>query len=361
MPPRPMENPPVTAKSAPPSTDAPHHAPVAVLGAGAWGTALAVVLGRNGIPVRLWGHRPETIQALAANRVHERHLPGVPLPESVQPVESLDEALESAAWTLMVVPSHAFRETLQIWASAWRRQHNQAPDRLAWATKGLDATSGGLLHQVVRAEVPEVASCAVVSGPSFAREVGAGLPTAVAVAAEDPAFGACVAGALHQPRFRTYTSNDLIGVELGGAVKNVLAVATGICDGLALGANARAALVTRGLAEIGRLGQRLGADPLTLMGLAGVGDVLLTCTDDQSRNRRFGLGIGQGLDAEAAERAVGSTVEAVRTARELAALASAQGVDMPIAATVHAVLQGRLDATQAVEALLEREPRAEFE
>lgn len=334
--------------------------PVAVLGAGAWGTALALALARNGARVRLWSHRPEHAGRMAADGENRDHLAGCPLPSGITPTSSLAEAVDGAAWTLIAVPSHAFQSLVSALA-AQRGSAGNALERVAWATKGLDATSGGLLHQVIEAAWGGTPSMAVLSGPSFAREVAEGRPTAVAVATNDPEFGELLVAALHQERFRVYTSADLVGVELGGAVKNVLAVATGICDGLELGANARAALITRGLAEISRLGRALDADPLTFTGLAGVGDLILTCTDNQSRNRRFGLAIGAGGTVDAALESVGSTVEAVRTARELHALAAEVGVEMPICETVHRVLEGELDARGAVELLLLREPKAEFD
>ncbi len=327
---------------------------IAVLGAGAWGTALAMVLGSRGHDIRLWSYKPDHARLLAEQRANPPLLPGCALPESVRPTSDLDDAVADAAWVLVVVPSSAFGAVVE-------RLAGKPPRRLAWATKGLDADSGGLLHQVVERHLSPVPRMAVVSGPSFAAEVARGLPTAVTVAANDAGFGQEIAEAFHSERFRAYTSDDVVGVELGGAVKNVLAIATGVSDGLGLGANARAALVTRGLAEITRLGRVLGADPLTFMGLAGVGDLLLTCTDDQSRNRRFGLALGRGQGVEEALRSIGSTVEGVRTAAELHALATAHSVDMPICDTVHRRLRGEIDTERAVHSLLLREPRAEVD
>ena len=317
-----------------------------------------MVLAARGHEVPLWSHRSEHARRLAEDRENRRQLPGCPLPAGVLPTADLDAAKAGAAWLLVVVPSSAFGALME-------RLAVDPPRRLAWATKGLEARSGGLLHQVVEQRLspaPGMApSMAVVSGPSFAAEVARGLPTAVTVASRDSGFREEIADAFHSERFRAYTSDDVIGVELGGAAKNVLAVATGVSDGLGLGANARAALVTRGLAEITRLGVALGADPRTFMGLTGVGDLLLTCTDDQSRNRRFGLALGRGHDVDEALRAVGSTVEGVRTAAELHALATTHQVDMPICEAVHRRLAGEIDTETAVRSLLWREARPEVD
>jgi glycerol-3-phosphate dehydrogenase (NAD(P)+) len=264
-------------------------AKVAVLGAGSWGTALAIQLCRNGHRVRIWGHEPPQIEALQRDRENRLFLPGFPLPEGLSATDSLETALEGASDCLAVVPSHAFAQVVSD-----LRERLPQEIGLAWATKGLDPASGGLLHQVARAMLP-VHNLAVVSGPSFAREVARGLPTAVTVASEDPVFAAHTAGLLHGDRFRAYTSGDMVGVEVSGAAKNVLAIATGIADGLGFGANTRAALITRGLKELIRLGTALGGRAETFMGLAGVGDLVLTCTDDQSRNRRMGLCLARGL------------------------------------------------------------------
>ncbi len=327
----------------------------AVLGAGSWGTALALALSRNGHRVLLWDHDPQRAEALRRTRENQRYLPGVPLPDSIAPTGDLERAL-TAEQVLVVVPSHAFRGMLTQIAPFYR------PGRpLAWATKGLDAASGGFLHDVAADVLPDAGPFAVLSGPSFAGEVARGLPTAVVVASRDAAFAAAVAGDFHNESFRVYTSSDIVGVELGGSVKNVLAIATGIADGMGLGANARAALVTRGLAELVRLGAALNADPQTLMGLSGVGDLILTCTDDQSRNRRFGLALGRGQQAGDARQAIGQTVEGVRTAAEVFALAQRVGVEVPLCEQVHRVLSGELTASQAMRVLMQRAQKAEFD
>jgi glycerol-3-phosphate dehydrogenase (NAD(P)+) len=327
-----------------------------VLGAGAWGTALALVLGRNGSEVLLWGHDAARVQALRRDRENRRHLPGVTLPASVEPTSDLAQALGEGRQVLVAVPSHAFRGMLEQLRPLY------APGRpLVWATKGLDAASGGLLHQVVAEVLPAAGSPAVLSGPSFAAEVARGMPTAVVVASPHEQFAAEVAQAFHDESFRVYTSRDIVGVELGGSVKNVLAIATGISDGLGLGANARAALITRGLAELVRLGAALQADPMTLMGLSGVGDLILTCTDDQSRNRRLGLALGRGRSPAEAQQEIGQTVEGVRTATEVFALAGQVGVEAPLCLQVQRILSGELSAHDAMRELMRRAQKAEFE
>lgn len=328
--------------------------PVTVLGAGSWGTALAMLLARNGLPVTLWGHEPAHMAKLAARRCNDAFLPGIPFAETLQVEHRLDAALDGAGLALLVVPSAVFRGVLhQI--RPWL-----APGcRIAWGTKGLDATSGQLLHEVCAEVLGSQRPAAVVSGPSFAREVAAGLPTAVTVASHDPELAHDLAGWLHNDTFRAYTSADMVGVQLGGAVKNVLAIAAGISDGLGFGANARAALITRGLAEMARLGAHLGGQAETFMGLAGLGDLVLTCTDDQSRNRRFGLALGRGTDPEAAEAAIGQVVEGRGTAAEVHRLAQRAGVEMPITGEVHRVLYEGETPREAVTTLLAREQKSE--
>ncbi len=327
---------------------------VTVLGAGSWGTALAMLLARNGIQVELWDRDPEHIEQLLRDRTNQRYLPGIELPELVSPVADLNAALEHADFILIVVPSSGFRSVLQ-------RVRNQAGSsfNLIWASKGLEPGSGKFLHQVVEEELPEHRSIAVLSGPSFAKEVARGLPTAVTVASRNTEYARSVAKLFHCHEFRAYTSDDVIGVELGGSVKNVLAIAAGISDGLGYGANARAALITRGLAEIMRLGTKLGGQRETFMGLAGVGDLVLTCTDDQSRNRRLGLALGKGIPLEQAVTDIGQAVEGLHTAKELDELARSQQVDMPITEQVKRVLYDGEEAAAAVNALLTREQKAE--
>lgn len=328
--------------------------PIAVLGAGSWGTALALVLARNGAAVRLWGHASAHMDALVRERENRRHLPGFGFPETLSPTAELASAVDGVRDVLVVVPSHAFRDTVQQLVSLLPED-----SRIVWATKGLDARSGGLLHGIVEQVLPGH-PMAVLSGPSFAVEVAQGLPTAVTIASPDRRFAADMAERFHNKDFRPYTSADLVGVELGGAVKNVLAVATGIADGLGLGANTRAGLITRGLAELVRLGTAMGAETQTFMGLSGVGDLILTCTDNQSRNRRLGLALGAGQSLDQALAEIGQTVEGVRTAGEVHALAAARQVEMPICEQVYSVLINGVAPERALQALMSRARREEF-
>jgi glycerol-3-phosphate dehydrogenase (NAD(P)+) len=329
-------------------------ATVAVLGSGSWGTALALLLTRNGHEVRLWGHDPEEIAPLRRERENRRYLPGISWPPSLTVGVDLAEALAGVDLALVAVPSHAYAATLT-------RLRPRLPETagFAWATKGLEPGGGRFLHEVTAALLGEHRPVAVISGPSFAREVALGLPTAVTVAARDADHASRVAALLHGSNLRAYTSSDVIGVELGGAIKNVLAIAAGIADGLGFGANARAALITRGLAEMVRLGVAVGGQRETFMGLAGVGDLVLTCTDDQSRNRRFGLAIGRGETATAAFAAIGQVVEGAVTAREALRLAQRHGVEMPITEQVDRVLHHGQNPRRAVEILLARDPKPE--
>ncbi|MEP7097654.1 MAG: NAD(P)H-dependent glycerol-3-phosphate dehydrogenase, partial [Dokdonella sp.] len=259
-----------------------HAQPVAVLGAGSWGTALAVQLARNGVPTTLWGRTPQAVVDMATSRRNTRYLPDLELPDALQLSAMIEPTVRDAGTLLIAVPSHAFDEFL-VTIAPW-----VAPDvGIAWATKGFDPASGRFLHELVAEHLPGHAA-AVVTGPSFAREVAQGLPTALTVHSADPEFAQMIAHQLHSPKFRAYTGSDVIGAELGGAMKNVLAVATGVADGMQMGLNARAGLITRGLAEMLRLGAALGSRQETLMGLAGLGDLVLTCTGDLSRNRRLG-------------------------------------------------------------------------
>lgn len=328
---------------------------IAVIGAGSWGTALAILLCRNGHQVRLWGHEPAHIEALLGDRENRAFLPGVALPDALTPVAQLDAALADSTAVLVVVPS-------QFFAPILRQVAPLTPPGLgiAWATKGFEPSSGRLLHEVVLDVAGERDLC-VLSGPSFAAEVARGLPTAVTVAASRKAFAKRFAGLVHGERFRAYTHDDLIGVQVGGAAKNVLAIATGFADGLGFGANTRAALITRGLAELIRLGLALGARRETFMGLAGLGDLVLTCTDDQSRNRRLGLALARGVSAGQAMAGIGQEVEGVVTAGAVKAIAERLAVDMPISEQVYGVLYEGLTPDAATRALLEREGKAELD
>lgn len=326
---------------------------LAVLGAGSWGTALAIALARRGHAVRLWTLLPADADSMNALRVNAQFLPDIVLPPPLVATADLAAALADATGVLVAVPSRAFREVLESAAPL-------LPVReIAWATKGFEEDSGKLLHQVVAEVLGDVARVAI-SGPSFAGEVALGLPTALAVASPDAAAAAAWVGRLHGDTLRAYRSDDIVGVQVGGAVKNVLAIAAGIADGLGFGANARAALITRGLAEVRRLGLALGAQAETFLGLSGVGDLVLTCTDNQSRNRRVGLALAQGSSAEQAVASLGQVAEGVVTARAVRQLAERLGVSMPICGEVYRVLYEQRDPHQAVQALLAREPSAEF-
>lgn len=326
---------------------------LAVIGAGSWGTALAIQLARNGSNVTLWGHQHDEVAALLRDRENRRYLPGVRLPEGLKPTVDLAACVINADEVLIVVPSHAFAETCAAIARV-----RPGLKTLSWATKGFDRESGGLLSEVAASHLP-ACDLAVVSGPTFAGEVARGLPTAITVASNNPMHGERVATYLHGENFRAYTSDDLIGVQVGGASKNVMAIAAGISDGLGFGANARAALITRGLHEITRLGLALGGKPETFMGLAGLGDLALTCTDDQSRNRRMGLALARGLDVAAARKEIGQEVEGVATAREVHLKARSLGVEMPISEQTYRVLYEGLDPSVAVRNLLSRQARQE--
>ena len=327
---------------------------VAVLGAGAWGTALALHISRNGHPVCLWAHHAEHAEAMNAERHNPRFLPEIRFPDKLTASGDLAEAMAEADIVLVVVPSHAFRATL-----AAIRPLLKPTQWLAWATKGLELETQKLLHQVAAEELGETVVPTVVSGPTFAREVARGLPGAITVASTRADHAERIAEILHNERFRAYTASDVIGVELGGALKNVLAIAAGIADGLGFGANTRAALITRGLHELMRLGLALGGRAETFMGLAGLGDLILTCTDNQSRNRRFGIGVGQGRDRDEVLAEIGEVVEGLKSARAAHALAVSHGIDMPIAEQVYRVLYENEDPHDAVRDLLDREVKPE--
>lgn len=326
-----------------------------VLGAGAWGSALALYLMRQQHDVVIWGHRKEEVQGLVTHRINEKYLPGFSFPPHVKATSDLKKAFElvgNDVVILIVVPSHAFRDiTMRI------KPYLTVKMGILWATKGLSQESE-FLHVVCQQNCGHL-PLGVISGPSFAKEVACGLPTAVTIATDTPSFGQQMIKAFHSEMFRVYLSQDLIGVQLGGVVKNVLAIAVGMSDGLGFGANARAALVTRGLAELCRLGDKLGAQLATLMGLSGVGDVVLTCTDNQSRNRRFGLALGEGRDIIDAEKSIGQVVEGKTNVKQVMVLAKKYQVEMPICQQVYEVLYQGLSPQQAVNNLLKREPKNE--
>lgn len=327
---------------------------VAVLGAGSWGTALAAVLARNDVPTMLWGRDPDEIARMAATRRNARYLPDLELPAALGLSADLAATVRTANVVLIVTPSHAFAGLLEDIAP-----HFPQGAGLAWATKGFDPPSGRFLHEIAAQRLPD-APTAIVTGPSFAREVAQGLPTAVTVHSTNADFAQTVANLLHAPHFRAYTGADMIGAELGGAMKNVLAVATGVADGMNLGLNARAGLITRGLNEMLRLGAALGARAETLMGLAGLGDLVLTCTGDLSRNRRLGLALGRGIGLKQAVAEIGQVVESVETADTIVRLAQAHQLDLPIASGVQRVLREEITPAEGLRELLAREQKPEY-
>ena len=328
---------------------------VTVLGAGSWGTALAIHMASSGLQVTLWGNEPEHMERLQQQRCNQQFLPDIVFPEGLKIQSDLEQALKSASWILLAIPSYAFRSFLSKASSLIDKD-----TAVTWASKGLEEGTGKLLHQVINEELPQCSRLAVISGPTFAREVAMGLPTAIAVASESESLANEISHCLHHGNFRAYVSNDVIGVELGGALKNALAIASGIADGLGFGANARAALITRGLAELMRLGVTMGGRQETFMGLAGMGDLVLTCTDDQSRNRRMGLKLAEGLSKEEIKIQIGQEIEGVRTAREAMNLAKKFQVELPIIEQVYKVLYEDLPPQEAVKHLLKRKLTTEI-
>jgi len=329
--------------------------PMAVIGAGSWGTALAIQLARAGHATRLWGRDRGQLQAMRVARRNSRYLPLAEFPDSLEVVADLTEALRGVRDALVAVPSHAFRAVLLE-----LEPHLSGGTRIAWASKGFETATGLLPHQIANELFGERPG-AVLSGPTFATEVGAGLPTAMTVASRDEGFARELALRLSGPHFRVYTHSDIIGVEVGGAVKNVIAIGGGIADGMGFGANTRVALITRGLAEMMRLGVKLGALRETFMGLAGLGDLVLTCTDDQSRNRRLGLALGRGQSLAEAERSIQQVVEGVTAASAVRNVAARLAVQMPICEEVYRVMHEGKPVRTAVQALMGREVRRETE
>lgn len=329
--------------------------PTAVIGAGSWGTALALLLARCQQDTLLWSGEPGHAQAMTRSQSNEAYLPGIPLEPRITPSDNFEEAT-NASRLVLAVPSHAFRAVLtQLKEHLPRDKHCY----ICWGTKGFEPDSSLLLSDVFEEVMDENAVPAVVSGPSFAGEVAQGLPSALTVAAAKDDDASAIAAWFRDARTRVYTSTDLRGVQLGGAIKNVTAIAVGISDGLGFGANARAALITRGLTELARLGEALGGRPETFMGLTGLGDLILTCTDDQSRNRRVGLAIGRGEDVTTALETIGQEAEGLNTARELFRKSQALDVEMPISEQVYRIVFEKLDPKLAVTALLSREARPE--
>lgn len=327
---------------------------IAVLGAGAWGTALSLLLAQHEISVALWAHRASEAELMQATRENQRYLPGVPLPKNIEISANLEEALKDAQGVMIAVPSHAFRDVL---TQALPLIDPEA--HLAWASKGLDTNTHALLSSVVTELRGANSPFAILTGPSFAKEVAQGKPTAVTLAHNNEACASYWQQYLHTGNFRVYTIHDIVGAQLAGAVKNVLAIATGIADGLNLGSNTQAALITRGLNEMMRLGLTMGASSETFMGLAGMGDLILTCTDHQSRNRRFGYAIGQGRTIMQAMDEIDQVVEGLGTTKLVHELSKSRGIDMPITEQVYQVLYQKQSPEKAVEALLSRKAKDE--
>lgn len=327
---------------------------ITVIGAGSWGTALAILLAKNGIDVLMWGNEPEQIQSLIELRENVNYIPGVAFPKQLSIAIEFEEAISFSSTILIAVPSKAFPLVLkQIKAITTEVQ-------IISATKGLEPDKGRLLHHCVAEMFGDNCPFAVLSGPTFAKEVAVGLPTAITVASNQKSFGLDVANWLHNAYFRAYTSDDLVGVQIGGAVKNVLAIAAGIADGLGFGANTRAALITRGMAEIIRIGEALGGNRATFMGLSGFGDLVLTCTDNQSRNRRLGVTLARGKTLKQALADIGQAVEGVSTAQEIYNIAKLNKIEMPIIEQTYYVLYQGRSPLDAVNQLLSRQQKPEF-
>ncbi|ENK1958647.1 NAD(P)H-dependent glycerol-3-phosphate dehydrogenase [Vibrio cholerae] len=326
-----------------------------VIGAGSYGTSLAISLARNGANIVLWGHDAEHMARLDADRANHEFLPGIAFPDTLIVETDLQKAVQASRDLLVVVPSHVFGIVLKS-----LQPHLRADSRICWATKGLEPETGRLLQDVAHDVLGDSYPLAVLSGPTFAKELAMGMPTAISVASPDAQFVRDLQEKIHCSKtFRVYANSDFIGMQLGGAVKNVIAIGAGMSDGIGFGANARTALITRGLAEMSRLGAALGAQPETFMGMAGLGDLVLTCTDNQSRNRRFGLALGQGKDVDTVQTDIGQVVEGYRNTKEVWMLAKRMGVEMPIVEQIYQVLYQGKDARLAAQDLLARDKKME--
>lgn len=319
---------------------------IAMIGAGSWGTAMAIHIARGGFEVLLWGHRVEHVRNMLEEGMNQQYLPNIPFPESLLPVYHLERAIEKANEVIIAVPSHAFREVLE--------KIKTPVKRIAWLSKGIEPCQNELLSELVQQRFGQETALCFITGPSFAKEVANGLPTALSIVSNHPSYQKIWVSLIHHHHLRPYLSNDLIGAQLCGAVKNVIAIACGLSDGLGFGANARAALITRGLAEMKRLGLALGAKEETFSGLAGLGDLVLTCTDNQSRNRRFGLLLGQGKDISSAEKHISQVVEGKFNAKQVCALAEHHQVEMPICQQIADIMDNRVSIKDASNNLLER-------
>ncbi len=334
---------------------------VTVIGAGSWGTSLAILLCGNINRVTLWGRNPDALDPIIRDRRNDRYLPGVSLPGNLVVEPDPDRAINDELCFVVVVPSHAFHQALSnLKTRIESLGGNPASATLVWGTKGFDTHCGGLLSDTVTRIFPDTEKLGVISGPSFALEVARLLPTALTLASKSTAHAQSMAMWFRTPFTRVYFSDDPTGVQLGGAIKNVMAIAAGISDGLGYGANARAALITRGLSEMSRLGVALGGKPETFMGLTGVGDLILTCTDDQSRNRRFGLGLGKGRSRDEVSREIGQEIEGIHTVTELFRLSRTHRIDMPITEQIYNIVRHNANPAAAVEKLLQRDPAPEF-
>jgi glycerol-3-phosphate dehydrogenase (NAD(P)+) len=328
---------------------------IAVVGAGSWGTALAIQLARAGCGVRLGGVvEIDLLEAMVVDRENKRYLPDAAFPDNLTVHPDLGDCMDGADDVLVVVPSHGLRDTL-----AQLKPLLGPETRVCWATKGFELSTGKLPHQVAAEVLGPDIPVAVLSGPTFAKEVGAGLPTAMTIASSDDEFARHLAEAISSDNFRAYTSDDIVGVEVGGAVKNALAIGAGMSDGLGFGANTRIALINRGLVELMRLGVALGAKKETFMGLAGMGDLVLTCTDNLSRNRRMGLGLAAGKTVEQMQEEIGQVVEGVKAAKAVHEVAEKLGIEMPIVNVVYRILYEGLSPREAVSTLMKRQLKSE--
>ena len=334
-------------------------ASIAVIGAGSWGTALAKLLSDKGHRVSLWAHRPEHVKQIRQEKENSTYLPGFFLSDRLTPLSDLAEVVREKNFIVMVVPSHVFRSVFSQVVPLLAEK-----TIVVSATKGIENESLMTMSQVMEDELSKCekkAEVGVLTGPSFAKEVAAGTPTAVTVASHDLETARTIQDLFFTERFRVYTSTDIIGQELGAALKNIIAVAAGICDGLGYGTNTRAALITRGLAEITRLGVKMGANPLTFSGLGGMGDLVLTCTGDLSRNRTVGLKLGQGKKLADILKEMNMVAEAVKTTKSAMALARREQVDMPILEQIYLVLYEEKDCREAVHDLLTRDQKEEMD
>ncbi len=330
--------------------------PIAVLGAGSFGTALAILLAGNGNPTRLWCRDSQQAAAMQQHNCNQKYLPEAHFPSTLEVTDDLALALKGAKDILISTPSGAFSDTLKK-----IKPLVDKGARLVWACKGLEPGSARFLHEIALEVFGDDTPIAVLSGPTFAKELATAMPTAITLASNDEAFAAEMAERLVNNSFRVYTSNDLIGVQIGGALKNIIAVGAGIADGMGFGANARTALITRGLAEIQRLGLTLGGQPETFQGLAGLGDLVLTCTDNQSRNRRFGLAVGAGESVEAAIETIGQVVEGAKNAHQAVLLANKHQVEMPISQSIYRIVHEGADPEEQAFQLLGRQLKSEGE